>query len=62
MPVSVAGGLHERAIWHPDETYRRAEMNMSCHEAAMYTMRAAIVDLLLGIQMARQQRANQGEL
>ena len=37
-------------------------MNMSRHEPAVYTVRAATVDLLLGIQMARQQRANQGEL
>jgi hypothetical protein len=21
MPVSVAGGQHERAIWHPDQTH-----------------------------------------
>jgi len=64
MPVSVAGGRHERAIWHPDQTYRgrEREMNMSRHEPAAYTVRAATVDLLLGIQMARQQRANQGRL
>ena len=68
MPVSVAGGQHERAIWHPDQTYRGVEkgeerkMNMSRHEPAVYTVRAATVDLLLGIQMARQQRANQGRL
>jgi hypothetical protein len=25
MSVSVAGGHHERAIWHPDQTHRGRE-------------------------------------
>jgi hypothetical protein len=37
-------------------------MKMSLHEPAWYTVRAATVDLRLGIQMARQQGAHQGEL
>jgi len=37
-------------------------MDMSRHAPAVYTVRAATVDLRLGMQMARQQRANQGRL
>jgi hypothetical protein len=37
-------------------------MNMSRYEPAVYTVRAATVDLPLGIQMICQQSADQGEL
>ena len=35
-------------------------MNMSRHESAVYTVRAATMDLLLGIKMARQQKSKRG--
>jgi len=67
MPVRVAGGRHERAIWRPDQTYRGVERDehvapRTRREPAVYTVRAATVDLLLGIQMARQQQASEEEL
>jgi hypothetical protein len=35
-------------------------MNMTRHESAVYTVRAATMDLLLGIKMARQQKSKRG--